>query len=159
MIEGPLSALGAKIPPGAVRALKDRDGGELQEGTRGNRDGRVLPAARVILQKRSLAHIDRRADVYAMGCVLYVATLGLRPFGGGATALGKIGAAQNRIEFAASNTKTAIQNISAAESVIRDLDMAEEMTKFTKNQILQQAGTAMLAQANQIPQGVLSLLR
>jgi flagellin len=76
-----------------------------------------------------------------------------------ATALGKIGSAQNRIEFAASNTKTAIQNISAAESVIRDLDMAEEMTKFTKNQILQQAGTAMLAQANQSAQGILQLLR
>ncbi len=75
------------------------------------------------------------------------------------TALGKIGAAQNRIEFAASNTKTAIQNISAAESVIRDLDMAEEMTKFAKNQILQQAGTAMLAQANQSSQGILQLLR
>lgn len=75
------------------------------------------------------------------------------------TALGKIGSAQNRIEFASSNTRTAIQNVSAAESVIRDVDMAEEMTKFTKNQILQQAGTAMLAQANQSAQGVLQLLR
>lgn len=75
------------------------------------------------------------------------------------TALGKIGSAQNRIEFAQSNTRTAIQNVSAAESVIRDVDMAEEMTKFTKNQILQQAGTAMLAQANQSAQGVIQLLR
>jgi flagellin len=75
------------------------------------------------------------------------------------TAMGKIGAAQNRIEFAASNTRTAIQNVTAAESVIRDLDMAEEMTRFTKNQILQQAGTAMLAQANQSSQGILTLLR
>lgn len=75
------------------------------------------------------------------------------------TALGKIGSAQNRIEFAQSNTKTAIQNISAAESVIRDIDMAEEMTRFAKNQILQQAGTEMLAQANQSSQGILQLLR
>lgn len=75
------------------------------------------------------------------------------------TALGKIGAAANRIEFAASNTETAIQNVSAAESVIRDVDMAKEMTEFTKNQILQQAGTAMLAQANQSSQAVLQLLR
>jgi flagellin len=75
------------------------------------------------------------------------------------TALGQIGAKQNRIEYALSNTKTAIQNLSAAESVIRDVDMAEEMTKFSKSQILSQAGTAMLAQANQNSQGILQLLR
>ncbi|HEY0969497.1 MAG TPA: flagellin [Gemmatimonadales bacterium] len=73
--------------------------------------------------------------------------------------LGKIGATQNRVEFAQSNLKTSIQNFSAAESVIRDLDMAEEMTKFSKSNILAQAGTAMLAQANQSAQGVLQLLR
>jgi flagellin len=76
-----------------------------------------------------------------------------------ATALGKIGSAQNRIEFANSNTKTALLNVSAAESVLRDLDMAEEMTKFSKSQILQQAGTAMLAQANQSGQAILQLLQ
>ena len=75
------------------------------------------------------------------------------------TALGTIGAAQNRIEYALTNLKTSIQNFSAAESVIRDVDMAEEMTHFSKNQILAQAGTAMLAQANQLGQGVLQLLR
>ncbi len=73
--------------------------------------------------------------------------------------LGKIGAYQNRVEYAQQNLKTSIQNFSAAESVIRDLDMAEEMTKFSKNNILSQAGTAMLAQANQSAQGVLQLLR
>jgi flagellin len=76
-----------------------------------------------------------------------------------ATALGQIGAKQNRIEYALLNTKTAIANLSAAESVIRDVDMAEEMTRFSKNQILSQAGTAMLAQANQSSQGILQLLR
>jgi flagellin len=75
------------------------------------------------------------------------------------TAIGSIGAAQNRIEYAMSNLKTAIVNNSAAESVIRDVDMAEEMAKFSKNNILAQAGTAMLAQANQSAQGVLQLLR
>ena len=73
--------------------------------------------------------------------------------------IGKIGAYQNRIENAAANLKTTIQNYSAAESVIRDVDMAEEMTTFSKNQILQQAGMAMLAQANSSSQSVLSLLR
>jgi flagellin len=75
------------------------------------------------------------------------------------SALGKIGAAQNRLDYTVANLKTAIVNQSAAESVIRDVDMAEEMARFSKNQILAQAGTAMLAQANQSSQGVLSLLR
>jgi flagellin len=76
-----------------------------------------------------------------------------------ASAQGDIGAAQNRISYAQDNLKTSIQNYSAAESVIRDVDMAEEMTRYTKNNILAQAGTAMLAQANQAGQGVLTLLR
>lgn len=75
-----------------------------------------------------------------------------------ASALGTIGAAQNRIQFASDNVRTTIENVSAAESTIRDADMAEEMSNFTKTQILQQAGTAMLAQANAAPQLVLKLL-
>jgi flagellin len=75
------------------------------------------------------------------------------------TALGFIGGQQSRLETAINNVKISVQNFSAAESTIRDLDMADEMTKFSKNQILVQAGTAMLAQANQEGQGVLQLLR
>ncbi len=75
------------------------------------------------------------------------------------SAIGVIGAAQSRIEFAQANVATTYQNVVAAESSIRDADMAQEMTQFTKAQILQQAGTAMLAQANQAPQTVLTLLR
>ena len=75
------------------------------------------------------------------------------------TALGTIGAAQNRLGYAIANIKAAIVNQSAAESTIRDVDMASEMAMFTKNNILAQAGTAMLAQANQSGQSVLSLLR
>lgn len=70
---------------------------------------------------------------------------------------GDIGAAQNRLGYAAANLATTVENITAAESVIRDVDMAAEMTTFTKNQILLQAGTAMLAQANMAPQQVLAL--
>jgi flagellin len=73
-------------------------------------------------------------------------------------AIGDLGAAQSRIEFATQNVTSIIENYAAAESVIRDADMAYEMTTFTKNQILQQAGTAMLAQANAAPQSILSLL-
>jgi flagellin len=69
------------------------------------------------------------------------------------------GASQNRLESTVRNLKTTAENLQAAESRIRDTDMAEEMSNFTKNNILIQAGTAMLAQANQAPQNVLSLLR
>ena len=72
-------------------------------------------------------------------------------------ARGGIGAIQNRLGYAAANVATTIENVQAAESVIRDVDMAAEMTTFTKTQILLQAGTAMLAQANMAPQQVLSL--
>ncbi|RKQ92366.1 flagellin [Solirubrobacter pauli] len=72
---------------------------------------------------------------------------------------GSLGAVQNRLEHRLTNLATYQENLTASESRIRDVDMAAEMTKFTKLNILQQAGTSMLAQANQAPQGVLSLLR
>jgi flagellin len=69
------------------------------------------------------------------------------------------GAVQNRLEHALAVTGSYQENLTSAESRIRDVDMAQEMVNLTKNQILQQAGTAMLAQANQAPQAVLQLLR
>ena len=72
---------------------------------------------------------------------------------------GDLGAAQNRLEHTISNLSVTAENLSASESRIRDADMAQEMLGFTRSQILSQAGTAMLAQANQSSQGVLSLLR
>src|SRR4051812_44591286 len=69
------------------------------------------------------------------------------------------GAVQNRLEHRLNNLATYQENLTASESRIRDVDMASEMTKFTKLNILQQAGTSMLAQANQAPQNVLSLLK
>jgi flagellin len=70
----------------------------------------------------------------------------------------KLGAIQNRLEHTIANLGTSAENLQAAESRIRDLDMAEEIMAFTKNNILQQAATAMLAQANMAPQSVLQLL-
>jgi flagellin len=70
----------------------------------------------------------------------------------------KLGAAQNRLDHTINNLNTAEENLTAAESRVSDVDMAKEMMSFTKNQILSQAGTAMMAQANQLPQGVLQLL-
>ena len=70
-----------------------------------------------------------------------------------------LGAIQNRLEHTINNLDNAAENLTAAESRIRDVDMAKEMMEFTKNNILTQAAQAMLAQANQTPQGVLQLLR
>jgi len=71
----------------------------------------------------------------------------------------KLGANQNRLEHTIRNLDNAAENLQAAESRIRDVDMAKEMMEFTKQTILQQASTAMLAQANQMPTTVLQLLR
>lgn len=70
-----------------------------------------------------------------------------------------LGAYQNRLEHTINNLRTASTNLTAAESRIRDVDMAAEMTEYTKNQILMQAANSMLGQANQLPQSVLSLLQ
>ena len=75
------------------------------------------------------------------------------------TARANLGALQNRFEHTINNLNVTAENLSASESRIRDTDMAQEMMAFTRSQILSQAGTAMLAQANQAPQSVLSLLR
>ena len=69
-----------------------------------------------------------------------------------------LGAAQNRLEHTVNNLKVTSENIQAAESRIRDTDMAEEITAYTKNNILLQAAQSMLTQANASPQGVLSML-
>jgi len=71
----------------------------------------------------------------------------------------KLGAVQNRLDHTINNLTATSENLSAAESRIRDVDMAQEMMAFTKNNILSQAATSMLAQANQMPQSVLQLLQ
>ena len=75
------------------------------------------------------------------------------------TSRASLGALQNRFEHTINNLNVAVENLSASESRIRDTDMASEMVNFTRANILSQAGTAMLAQANQAPQSVLQLLR
>ncbi len=70
-----------------------------------------------------------------------------------------LGATQNRLEHTVANLSVAVENLTASESRVRDTDMAEEMVSFTRHQIMVQAGTAMLAQANQVPSSVLALLR
>lgn len=75
------------------------------------------------------------------------------------TARATLGSIQNRLEHTVANLGVAVENLTASESRIRDTDMAAEMVTYTRNSILSQAGTAMLAQANQVPQSILQLLR
>ena len=70
-----------------------------------------------------------------------------------------VGASQNRLDFASSNLAASIENAEAARSQLLDLDIASEITLFTSKQVLLQAGVAMLAQANQLPQNLLRLLQ
>ena len=90
------------------------------------------------------------------GTVATMATNGIQQI---ATERANLGAAQSRLELAASTLSTQMINLEAAISRIRDVDVATESTQFAKGNILVQAGTAMLAQANQIPQSVLKLLQ
>jgi flagellin len=101
-----------------------------------------------------------------------LSTISLNTAGGANTAIGVIdqaigdvstarstlGATQNRLEHTVANLSVAVENLSASESRVRDTDMAAEMVSFTRHQIMVQAGTAMLAQANQVPASVLNLL-
>ena len=101
----------------------------------------IVPAASLVLDGTGdLAAIDTAIDAVSTQRAAY-------------------GATQNRLEYASNATKSYQENLVSAESRIRDVDMAQEMVSLTKNQVLAQAGTAMLAQANQAPQSVLSLLR
>ncbi|HEY4219212.1 MAG TPA: flagellin [Gemmatimonadaceae bacterium] len=114
-----------------------------------------LDALNLTVANLGLANADLGTESGAQAALSTIDTA----MGTVSTALGSIGANQNRISYAQDNLKTKIANFSAAESVIRDVDMADEMTTFSKNNILAQAGTAMLAQANQSGQSVLKLLQ
>jgi flagellin len=98
---------------------------------------------------------DTKAIDVAAGSTLTAIDTALKSV---SSARANIGAVQNRFEHTINNLNVAVENLSASESQIRDTDMAQEMTKFTRSQILQQAGTSMLAQANQSQQSVLKLL-
>jgi flagellin len=73
--------------------------------------------------------------------------------------MGGVGSYQNRLQYTINNLTTSIQNYTSSQSTIQDVDMASEVSTFTKNQILQQTGMAMLAQANSMPQSILTLLQ
>jgi flagellin len=123
----------------------------------GANSGDVVTVGIADMQAATLA-VDA-LDVTTAGGVTAAFTAIDAAIGTVSTERGSLGALQNRFESMINNLQVTTENLVASESRIRDTDMAAEMTNFTKNQILSQAGTAMLAQANQVPQNVLSLLR
>jgi flagellin len=110
------------------------------------------------LSSTSVGGVDISSVNVDTGAAAAITTLD-SAIAGVSTQRSNLGATQNRFEHTIANLQVASENLSASESRIRDTDMAAEMVSFTRSQILQQAGTAMLAQANQVPQSVLSLLR
>jgi flagellin len=143
---------GTKIETGAAL------GGTFQVGSENAAD----LSSQVSLTLGNLTTVGLGVDA-ALGTDITSARAALDAIDAGITTIngiiGTIGAASNRFDYAIQNLQSIIENMGAAESVIRDADVGQEMTVFTKAQILSQAGTAMLAQANAAPQSVLSLLK
>jgi flagellin len=127
----------------AVSGYTDSDGSALDDGT--NSTAQQLANATATFTAASGASVAIDKIDAAIKTV--------------STTRADLGAVQNRFDHTINNLNVAVENLTASESRIRDADMAQEMVQFTRNQILSQAGTAMLAQANQASQGVLQLLR
>lgn len=153
-IESEVSALGAEIS-------------RIKDNTKFN--GVALFSGNLQSFQVGYAQADK-IDISATALADFTTAIGTLTAAGGSDAVqtaitavsaqrAELGAVQNRFEHTINNVNVAIENLSASESRIRDTDMAQEMMNFTRSQILSQAGTSMLAQANQAPQGVLSLLR
>ncbi|MBP5244581.1 MAG: flagellin [Succinivibrio sp.] len=104
-----------------------------------------------------VANADGQMGTYA-AATAFISNVD-KALGSVSNARSNLGAIQNRLEHTIANADNTSENLQAAESRIRDVDMADEMVKYSKSSILQQAGQSMLAQANQSTQGVLSLLR
>lgn len=144
----------------------------LQVGANGGQEVQVqiksMKAKDLGITQTSIAIINGESTTGTIGAALDVtsqagASLAIEAYDNAlqnvSTERAKMGAMQNRLEHTINNLDTSAENLQSAESNIRDTDMAEEMTKYSKNNILMQAGQSMLAQANQSNQGVLSLLQ
>jgi len=119
-------------------------------------DGQTLTVAARSLFGSSTADVD--SSIFAFSGTTILASID-QAIANVSSARSTFGSVQNRLEHTLNNLSSYEENLTASESRIRDVDMASEMVNFTKLQILQQAGTAMLSQANSAPQSVLSLLR
>lgn len=165
-VEGLPTALGAVSAnayedgrlDGKTLVIEEGEGGILQVGANDNADNRIslnigdmrASGATLNLTGLSVANITS-----ARGTISRIDTAILAV----ARQRGDLGAIQNRLQYTSANLGNAIENLQAAESAIRDADVAEEISAFTRSQILTQAATAMVAQANALPQNALTLLQ
>ncbi len=150
LVDGTGTALADMGLDGAITAASG-SGGDFQVGAN-NGEKITVSIGKMDATTLGIAAGDLASDAGAAIDALDTAIASV------STLRGELGAKQNRFESTINNLQVSTENIVASESRIRDTDMATEMTNFTKQQILQQAGTAMLGQANSLPQGVLRLL-
>jgi flagellin len=150
-LQDEISRIGTQVQFNGVQLLDNNSQITFQVGAM---DGEIITVSTVSLGSAI------GANAFAL------TTLGATDIGEIDTAINNVssqraefGAVQNRLDHTLANLATYHENLVASESRVRDADMAQEMVNFTKLQILQQAGTSMLAQANQVPQSVLTLLR
>ena len=130
-------------------------GGKIQAGANANQTMEITIAS---MSASKLGVDATKVDISTQSKATSALSAITTALDGVSTARATLGAYQNRLEHKIKNLDSAAENMSAAESRIRDADMAKMMTEFTKNNILFQASTAMLAQANSLPQNVLQLL-
>jgi flagellin len=152
-----LAALGVTAGTGSVTV---GSGGTFQVGANNSASdqiqvsiGKISTSSGTVIN--NVGGVDVTSLVGAQGAITALDTA----IGNVSTLRAQLGAYQNRFEHTIANLSVTQENLSASESRIRDTDMAQEMVSFTRSQILVQAGTAMLAQANQAPQSVLQLLK
>ncbi|MBD3920825.1 flagellin [Paenibacillus sp. PR3] len=152
-LAGEINRIGTNFTFNGITLL-DGTGGNVTIQTAGkDADQIVLDMSGIDVKSLTFGTITSQTDARTENGVVDTAISTIN------TARSTLGAYQNRLEHAYNNVGVNAENLQAAESRIRDTDMAAEMMNYTKLNILQQASTAMLAQANQAPQGVLQLLR
>jgi len=149
-----ISDIGAQTAFNGIQLLS---GGNTITFQVGAMDGQVIAVSGIDLFG-SGASYEVDSSIFAFGSSVTLASIDTA-IANVSGARSNFGSVQNRLEHTLNNLATYEENLQASESHIKDVDMASEMVDFTKLQILQQAGTAMLAQANAAPQSVLSLLR
>ena len=149
-----ISAIGSQTQFNGISLLNGAGSITFQVGAS---DGEVLTASTVALFGTG-ASVAIDSGIFNFSGTVSLASIDTA-IDNVSTARSTFGSVQNRLDHRLNNLATYEENLQASESGIKDVDMASEMVNFTKLQILQQAGTAMLAQANSAPQSVLSLLR
>jgi flagellin len=151
-----ISQIGAQTQFNGISLLTGSSAISFQVGAN---DGETISTAGIALFGSGSAFtVDSNIFTFTAGTAVVLASIDAA-INAVSSARANYGAVQNRLTHTLNNLSIYQENLSSSESTIKDVDMAAEMVNFTKNQILQQAGTSMLAQANQLPQSVLTLLR